>query len=356
VAAALWLAVTLSLTLLPVDQVTPVPFWAWWAERQAGLDVVQNIVLFLPMGWILHRAGWSAWRIVLAGALLSGGIEFSQQWISGRTSTAMDITSNTIGAALGWWMATPVVRPRMRVALSAAALSAFLGLHVLNTEWPAEPVRADDGGARTGMFTHGCDATAPASAICLTIPVRPGARDLFILVVGPDDRTFARVQSNLNGRPLGPDDCVTESFESTYGALLRFRPPISRACALVAGRDSTIEVRIDPRLEHAVRGTWEPTRAGVWMWPVWPFDVYHPGLLRAVGALTFVIGTALLAGVAYWWLPVAYLALLEAVALLCAMSGPGLWELGWAAMGWVVATGAVALDAWWRSSPARRRS
>ena len=101
-------------------------FWSFWTAAMAGVDTVQNVVLFLPLGWIANRAGWSAWRSVLAGALISASIEFAQQWVPGRTATAMDITCNVAGVALGWWMATSPRRPRVRVALSAAALMTFL--------------------------------------------------------------------------------------------------------------------------------------------------------------------------------------------------------------------------------------
>src|SRR3989338_96476 len=173
-AAALWLAVTLYDTLRIIGFGHPVPFWGFFAETMAGVDYVQNVVLFLPMGWIANRGRWSVWRTVLAGALVSGGIEFAQQWIPGRTSQASDIICNTAGAALGWWMAAgagsrgDAGRRRLpQLARAFVALAGFMGLHVLNTMWPSPPVRADADGAWKSMYRVSCPAGTRVSSICL---------------------------------------------------------------------------------------------------------------------------------------------------------------------------------------------
>jgi hypothetical protein len=324
----------------------------------AGVDYVQNVVLFLPMGWIANRGRWSIWRTVLAGAFLSGGIEFAQQWIPGRTSQASDIICNAAGAALGWWMAAGAVsqgesgRRRLpQLARAFIALAGFMGLHMLNTTWPSPPARADADGAWKSMYRVRCPEGSRSSTICLDFPNTAQAGKKYARIVGDGDRTYARVQSNAIGRPLTRRDCVLLMFESTVGAMLKLRPPLRAVCALADSTDSTFALRVDPRLEHAAAGAWTPTRASEWMWPVWPFTEYRPHLLRAVGAVAFIVLASLVAGAAWWVIPAGYLAMLEIVALAVGMRQPGWLELGWAVIAWVGAVGAVALDRWWRRAP-----
>lgn len=366
--AALWLAVTLYETLRVIGYGHPVPFWGFFAETMAGVDYVQNVVLFLPMGWIASRGRWSFWRTVLAGALLSGGIEFAQQWVVGRTSQASDILFNTSGAALGWWLAASVVAksvpsghhvpPRnallawlvrlARLEIAFLALAGFMGLHVLNTMWPTPPARGDADGAWKSMYRVSCPERSRSSTICLDVPNTTQKGKKYARIVGTKDETYARVQSSAYGRPLTRNDCVLLMFENTVGSSLKLRPPLRAVCDVADSTDSAFVLRIDPRIEHLGEGVWTLTRAGEWMWPVWPFTAYRPNVLRVAGALTFVVLAALMAGTVPWALPAAYLVMLEIVALLVGMRGPGWLELASAAIAWVIALGAVALDRWWR--------
>lgn len=357
-AAALWLAVTLYETQRPIGWMTPVPFWAVFAGTMAGVDLVQNIVLFLPMGWIAHRAGWSVRRTVLAGAIVSAAIELGQIWVAGRTSTAMDIVCNTAGAALGWWMASGagsegVVRrrfaPRLaRLGIAFIALAGALSLHVLNTMWPSPPVRGDADGAWKSMYRVSCPEESRSSTICLDVPNTAQDGKKYARIVGANEETYARVQSHAIGRPLTRSDCVLLMFEHTVGSTLKLRPPLRAVCAIADSTDSTFALRVDPRLEHQATGEWTPTRASEWMWPVWPFTAYRPTVLRIAGSVTFIVLAALMAGAAPWVIPAGYLMMLELVALVVGMRGPGWLELGWAAMAWLAAVVAVAADRWWR--------
>lgn len=348
-AAALWLSVTGWETLRPVGWLTPVPFWAFFTATMAGVDFVQNIVLFGPIGWIACRAGWTARRSVLAAFVISAGIEFAQQWVPGRTSTAMDIACNTSGAALGWWMATSAVRPRLRAAGAFVVLAAFLGLHVLNTAWPDLVERVDGVGVWSGVDRHACAPPARASTACIVVPNTATGGNKFVALTGPDDHAYAKVQSFAYGRLMRRTDCVLLRFESTFGAQLRLRPPISIACGLADTTDRIIELRVDPRVERSGAGQWVTTRASVWMWPVWPFNDYRPAVLRVLGAVTFVAGSALFVGEAWWVIPAGYLLLLAMASAAVDMRGPGWWEVGWAAIGWLLAAGLVHVDRWWRA-------
>lgn len=347
-AAALWLAVTLYETQRPIGWMTPVPFWAVFTATMAGVDFMQNLVLFLPMGWIAHRAGWNVRRTVLVGALVSAGIEFGQIWVAGRTSTAMDIVCNTAGAALGWRMATPAMRPRVRLAIAFGALTALMTLHVLNTTWPDLADRVDGTGAWGAVNRVACPVGARASTVCITVPNSSEEGTKYVRVVGSGDRTYTRVQSHALNRPLARRDCVLLMFESTIGSQLRLRPPLRAACVLADSTDATIALRVDPRLEHEVSGEWTPTRASEWMWPVWPFSAYQPTVLRVAGAMAFVGLAALMTGVAPWVIPAGYLLMLECMALVAGMRGPGWWDTAWVLASWLVAVAAVRADLWWR--------
>jgi len=356
VAAAGWLAFTLYQTLRPVGWLQHEAFWSFFTSIMAGVDAVQNLVLFAPMGWVARRAGWPLVRCAAAALLLSGSIEFAQQWVPGRTSTAMDIASNTMGAALGWWAAARATRPRVRMGLALALLAGFMSLHVLNTAWPDLAERVDGAGLWNAPERVICPLPARASTVCVRVPNSAANGQRYLRVVGSPDQTYARLQADDAGHRLGRDDCALLSFESTIGAQLHLRPPMETACGVADTADREIVLRIDPRLEHERAGAWTPTRAGTWMWPVWPFTEYRPGLLRALGAVTFVALAALLAGVAPWMLPAGYLLMLEAVALLADMRGPGWWDVGWAAIAWLAAAALVRVDAWWQPATAERVS
>jgi hypothetical protein len=348
VAAAAWLTATLCLTMFPVALRTPVPFWAFFSEVRAGVDYAQNVVLFLPLGWIINRGRWPCWSALAAGALVSGGIELVQVWVPGRTSTASDLLCNTLGAALGWWMAAPARQPRARLAAAFIALAGFLGLHQLNTAWPAPVDRADGAGVWQTVQRVRCPDGTRASAICVAVPNNAQSGSRYVRVVGPGEATFARVQSNVIDRPMGLEDCVLMLFESTRSTPLRLRPPIAAACGVAADAGAMLLLRVDPRLEHELPGEWTPTRAGVWMWPVWPFEAYQPFVLVAAGALGFVVLVALMTGAAPWVIPAGYLAVLEVVALVAGLRGPGVWEFGWTALAWALAFAAVRFDQRWR--------
>jgi glycopeptide antibiotics resistance protein len=77
--------------------------------RETALDVVVNVLLFVPVGLVLH--GWwrgsspsslgFATRALLTAALLSASVE-TLQWLTGwREGSVRDVISNTAGAAIG---------------------------------------------------------------------------------------------------------------------------------------------------------------------------------------------------------------------------------------------------------------
>ena len=73
-------------------------------------DAGQNILLFLPLGFLLGSdanglPGKSPKRAALLCLLLSAAVECAQAWIPGRFSSVWDVTFNALGGVLGAWTA-----------------------------------------------------------------------------------------------------------------------------------------------------------------------------------------------------------------------------------------------------------
>jgi hypothetical protein len=89
-------------TLTPAGSELP----AGWTTALAGGDdalagVIQNVLLFLPLGAALALGGMRGLRLAAAGALLSITVECAQQWIPGRDPSLGDVCFNTLGTAMG---------------------------------------------------------------------------------------------------------------------------------------------------------------------------------------------------------------------------------------------------------------
>jgi VanZ family protein len=90
-----WLAEALATLGVPRDPAAVV------------LEFLANVVLFAPLGVLLVLAfpGVRWWAVVLAGSLLSVGIELVQLAIPSRVSSVSDVVANTAGTALGLLLA-----------------------------------------------------------------------------------------------------------------------------------------------------------------------------------------------------------------------------------------------------------
>lgn len=79
----------------------------------AAVDVIQNVLLYAPLGFCLalgwRRAGrrWGGILVftLVASAAISGTIEWAQSLLPGRVCSRWDVASNTVGAATGAIMA-----------------------------------------------------------------------------------------------------------------------------------------------------------------------------------------------------------------------------------------------------------
>jgi VanZ family protein len=73
-------------------------------------DAAQNVLLFLPLGFLLGSAsgrseGLSPTRAALRSLLFSAALECAQAWIPGRFPSVFDVACNALGGGLGAWMA-----------------------------------------------------------------------------------------------------------------------------------------------------------------------------------------------------------------------------------------------------------
>lgn len=92
------------------------PFWTYKAvlAHTSGVsvwDIVLNIVLFLPLGFLLKLLypTMKIWKMALIAICCSVFIEANQYFFEKGIAQIDDIMHNTIGACLGWLLAKGVL-------------------------------------------------------------------------------------------------------------------------------------------------------------------------------------------------------------------------------------------------------
>jgi len=149
VLSVLVLMVVFLATLTPSNDTSSSPFLCVACGEFGGLDVLNNIVLFLPLGFAFALASGHRWRSVLACVAITTFIESMQvRVVPGRDSSLSDLLANSLGGLLGVELAmrrTLLLRPRGRTAsvLAAAGAAAFalvttltsLGLRPASIPW-----------------------------------------------------------------------------------------------------------------------------------------------------------------------------------------------------------------------------
>lgn len=114
--AAAWLVPLAALTLSPTGRVTgTVGCTVQWSLPSWGaVELVANVLLFVPPALLATVATRRPWAVLLAASGLSAGVEAVQAVATGlgRACDTTDWTSNTLGAAagvalgvLGLWLA-----------------------------------------------------------------------------------------------------------------------------------------------------------------------------------------------------------------------------------------------------------
>ena len=104
-ALAASLALVLGVTLRPADAPNRVELAPWTTQQLNAVNIVGNVALFALPAAVLWSFGWSLRRTIVAGFVLSLGIELLQLAIPGRTTATEDLLCNTVGAAAGWLLA-----------------------------------------------------------------------------------------------------------------------------------------------------------------------------------------------------------------------------------------------------------
>jgi len=110
------LLVVFLATLTPSTDTSSAGFWCIACGEFGGLDVLNNIVLFLPLGFAFALASGHRWRSVLACVVVTTFIESMQvRIVPGRDSSLSDLLANSLGGLLGVELALRralLVRPR----------------------------------------------------------------------------------------------------------------------------------------------------------------------------------------------------------------------------------------------------
>jgi len=96
------------------NPILKLPDWHGRSADSFGRDALLNVLGFSPLGFfaiaVARRRGWPAGRPVFVSALVLGvalsfGVELLQVQLPARVSSAMDVACNSLGTALGAWLA-----------------------------------------------------------------------------------------------------------------------------------------------------------------------------------------------------------------------------------------------------------
>jgi hypothetical protein len=173
------------------------PLWCLLCGEYGGLDVVLNVLLFIPLALGLRLLGLPAKVVLATGVAISIAIELLQlAVIPGRDASLSDLLTNTLGSGLGAalgsrlvYLLNPWPRLAIRLALSAGAVWFALqaGAALLLQPWvPRQPVRGAWGRVLPGRPPFGGRVT---SAFVSGSPVPSG----FVL---PDSQFSGRLEGD----------------------------------------------------------------------------------------------------------------------------------------------------------------
>jgi hypothetical protein len=127
-----------------VERVQLTPWWCLVCGELGVVDVVLNIVLFIPFGFGLRAAGLSRRRVLLIAACISGAIELIQAFVLiGRDATLSDFLTNSAGGFAGAvladrWRTIVLPAPKTARLLAGLGAAAWLGLQAF-TAWTLAP-------------------------------------------------------------------------------------------------------------------------------------------------------------------------------------------------------------------------
>jgi hypothetical protein len=172
VAAAVAVVVIAALTLTPQPVIGRGPSgfnWCVGCGDFGGLDVLNNILLFLPLGAALAVLGWRRPVILAVAASMSLAIELLQLTVvPGRYASAGDVLMNTVGAAAGivaahtaWRQPDARTARRLCAAVSALVIGVLIGTAaLLHLDVPDGPLYSQWLPRRAVRFTGHLDSAA----------------------------------------------------------------------------------------------------------------------------------------------------------------------------------------------------
>jgi hypothetical protein len=335
--ACVGLAVILTATLVPQPSQTQAAettkLWCLVCGEYGGVDVVNNILLFIPLALGLRLMGFPARTVVSAGAALSLGIELLQLVIPGRDASLSDLLTNTLGSWVGAFAGTnwrSLLRPEKTRAARLAAVGCVLWLIMqagtglllrpwvpagpLWSEWsPTPPWRRPFNGKVEFASVSGVvvpPGLVPGSELSrrladrdvgLELEIRPGAPEphwssVFQLV----DRARGTI---LLVEAVGPSLVFQPPGRAQVLRLRRPRLLIEGALAtsgstvrLVAGeRDDTLWAQVGPPASRRAIHTLSPSQGWMLVAP-FPYAYGREADLVTAGWLAVLLGP-----IAYWW-------------------------------------------------------
>ena len=180
-----------------------------------GVDVVLNVLLFLPLGMGLAMSGWSRWRAIGMMSAASVSIELLQLFlIPGRDASLGDVLSNSVGGALGF----------------------LIGAHVHQLIWPDRTFDRRLVAASSAAWLVG------TTLACLALVPLP-SRSAY----------FGQLARELGGHPAYPGRVISARFANAAFPDEEFPDALSVARALRDGPQAQTELVI---LDH--QGTADP--------------------------------------------------------------------------------------------------
>jgi hypothetical protein len=331
------LVVILTATLIPQPSqrqaAEATPLWCLVCGEYGGVDVVNNILLFIPLALGLSLMGIPTRTVVFTGVTLSLGIELLQLTVPGRDSSLSDLLTNSFGGWLGAFVGahwSSLRRPTKTLAWRLAAVGSVLWLILqigtglllrpwvpvgrLQSEWSPHPLGRKPFNGKVG-FASVSGMVAPdgpihsgfklsrrlaSGDIGIELEIRPGAREpnwspVFVL--------FGRHGTVLLVDALGTNLVLQTPARAQMLRLRRPRLLIPDALAisgtpvrLLAGeRNDTLWGQVTgPASRHAIHAL-SPSQG--WML-VAPFTYAYGREAKLVTAGWLVV---LLSPIAYWW-------------------------------------------------------
>ena len=309
--------------------------------QRAGVDIVLNVLLYIPLGLGLVLAGARPSVALLSAGVLSAAIEALQiDVIVGRYASTLDVVTNVVGAALGILLASrlrTLLAPSRPSAISLAIVAGgfWVGL-ITTTAWLLRPAIPGDivtvrfsprPGARVAGGGELIDATLGGRSLKAgRLEWRTGDRELFVTgvaalqlrllphtgVEGPTPRLQLLASDGERRLLLGQsgDDIVFQVKRHANDLLLR--SPTLRLRRFLAGGqqdqpagpDDT--VRLIARLRGAdlvltaERGRHaESAELRIGALEGWSLFLYRGGHLRNI-VLQFLWSGVILVPVGYW--------------------------------------------------------